>query len=209
MRPVIIDLEASSLNKGFPIEVGWVEVDEDNRLRGQAHLIRPTDEWLQDFVWDRGAQAIHGIRLDLLQEMGLAPIEVVQKLGRNLGDAIAFTDNPIADGHWLGLLYAAAGHPMRLRLADVELAYNVFRKQEHQNPGEREAAKQDASRRYIAAEQLANKLAPITHAALANALHHAAFYLLLRPGGDSLDAVDALILEMELVFSTQRKFNGA
>ncbi|MBI5119433.1 MAG: hypothetical protein HZA67_00395 [Rhodospirillales bacterium] len=58
MRPVLIDLEASSLNKDFPIKVGWVEADEDNRLKGQAHLIRPADEWLQSFIWDRGAQVV-------------------------------------------------------------------------------------------------------------------------------------------------------
>lgn len=121
--------------QGFSIEVGWVEVDEDedNRLRGEAQLIRPTDEWLQNFVWDRGAQAVHGIGLNLLQEMGLAPLDVVQMLERGLGDAVVFTDNPIADGHWLRLLYAAADRPMRLKLADVELAYDVFRKQE--SPG--------------------------------------------------------------------------
>jgi hypothetical protein len=46
--------------------------------------------------------------------MGLAPLDVVQKLERSLGDAIVFTDNPIADGHWLGGLNVAAGRPMRL-----------------------------------------------------------------------------------------------
>lgn len=66
-----------------------------------------------NFVWDRGAQTVHGIGLDLLQEMGLAPLDVVRKQEHSLGDAVVFTDSPIADGHWLGLLYAAADHPQR------------------------------------------------------------------------------------------------
>ncbi|MBF0169446.1 MAG: hypothetical protein HQL45_17720 [Alphaproteobacteria bacterium] len=91
--------------------------------------------------------------------------------------------------------------------ADVELAYDVFRKQEHQSPGERKAAMKDASQQYIAAEQLACNLAPITHSALADALHHAVFYLLLRPGGDRPDAVETMKREIEkvMVFATSAK----
>ena len=33
--PIFIDLEASALENGYPIEVGWVAVDEDNRTLGE------------------------------------------------------------------------------------------------------------------------------------------------------------------------------
>ncbi|MBF0268785.1 MAG: hypothetical protein HQL44_09340 [Alphaproteobacteria bacterium] len=195
--PVFIDLEASALENGYPIEVGWVAVDEGNRFSGKSFLIRTDPHWLKSCAWDYAAEAAHGISQALLNEKGLPPADVARLIDSAIEAGPAFTDNPGADGHWLRILFSATDIAMRLRLADVELVYNVFRKQEAQTPGEQQKAIEGASLRYLRAEQLANQLAPRTHRALDDALHLAAFFVLCQPEEPDIESLRREIAKVQ------------
>ena len=56
--PLILDVEASALEGGYPIEIG---IADPGRRGVQAWLIRPHASWAWD-RWDAGSQKIHGLR---------------------------------------------------------------------------------------------------------------------------------------------------
>lgn len=63
---IFIDLEASSLHDGYPIEVAWCA--EDLSV-GASYLIHPAD-WPHWLSWDPGAEALHGLSADALERDG-------------------------------------------------------------------------------------------------------------------------------------------
>lgn len=98
---IFLDVEASSLKNGFPLEVAWCSADV---LRGASYLIRPEPGWLDRYHWSTEAESIHGLSLDRLRAEGLAAAEVMARLCEDLRDCRVHSDNPRFDGGWLRLL---------------------------------------------------------------------------------------------------------
>jgi hypothetical protein len=115
-----LDFEASSLDAaGYPIEVGIVEVSTNLTL---SWLIRPTAEWRERGVWDKAAQAVHGITPAELETRGITPAEVTQALSDKLIGKRVLSDHPDFDTRWLWQLYKAAGAGApRFEIGDVEI----------------------------------------------------------------------------------------
>jgi hypothetical protein len=110
MLPAIIDIEASGFGRdSYPIEVGVVLPDR----RSFCHIIRPAAHWT---MWDKGAEAVHGISRRLLLEKGRPPAEVADTLNRLLGGRTLYTDAWGHDISWIGKLYELAGLPQRFTL---------------------------------------------------------------------------------------------
>lgn len=104
-RPTLfIDVEASSLQDGFPVEVAWCSAD---LTRGATYLIRPDDAWLETLDWSEEAESMHGLTLDRLTTEGRAAADVAERLAADLGGQRVESDNPRADAAWLGMLYDA------------------------------------------------------------------------------------------------------
>lgn len=109
-----IDLEASGLSAAsWPIEVGWCFAGR----APETMLIRPVEEW-PDAAWEEKAEALHGIRRDLLQSDGVAPSHVCARMNAALAGAAVYSDAPDWDGFWLYRLFAAAGEKQAFALAD-------------------------------------------------------------------------------------------
>lgn len=96
-----LDVEASSLRHGFPLEVGWCSAD---LLHGASFLIRPLPHWLDGYRWSREAEDMHGLTVDRLEREGLRPEEVVERLVADLNGFRVCSDNPAFDDGWLRLL---------------------------------------------------------------------------------------------------------
>ena len=62
--PIFLDLEASGLSDGFPIEVGWSWC-QGGKVMMEACLIKPVQKWLDDFDtrWSLESERVHGILL--------------------------------------------------------------------------------------------------------------------------------------------------
>lgn len=95
-----VDLEASSLLNGFPIEVGWAR--DDGHVG--AILIKPHPEWLSDLAWDPNAEHIHGLSRELLLSHGTPIDDVVDTLNAALAGCRCISDSPSNDWRWLSLL---------------------------------------------------------------------------------------------------------
>ena len=101
--PLILDIEASALENGYPIEVGIADAG-----RGTVHawLIRPHASWAWE-AWNPASAKIHGLtKVDL--ERGDNVLTVAQGVLRAVGGRSLATDNPEFDGFWLGRLFEAA-----------------------------------------------------------------------------------------------------
>lgn len=101
--PLILDIEASALENGFPIEIGIADAGQ-----GTVHawLIRPYAGWAWD-RWDSASERIHGLsRVDL--DRGDDVRTVVQGVLHAAGGRKLATDNPEFDGFWLSKLFEAA-----------------------------------------------------------------------------------------------------
>lgn len=121
-----LDFEASSLMKGsFPVEVAWV--DEDGQA--ESHLIRPAPEWLTlddgRPEWSPESERLHGIPFADLLADGVDHGRVARRAEEVLGrlQAMAFSDNPRSDGHWLDMLLRAGGVRRSVPVTDVRLLY--------------------------------------------------------------------------------------
>lgn len=101
--PLILDVEASALEHGFPIEIG---IADPGQGTVHAWLVRPHASWAWD-AWNPASEKIHGLkksdldRGDDVQTVAQAILRVVD--GRSLA-----TDNPEFDGFWLSKLFEAA-----------------------------------------------------------------------------------------------------
>ena len=105
---IYLDVEASGLIEGFPIEVGWCSHD---LRRGWTGLIRPTDNWLEHCVWSSESEDIHGLSKQALAQYGQDVGSVAERLNADLAGLDVLTDSPGTDGYWLRLLFTEADVP--------------------------------------------------------------------------------------------------
>ena len=99
--PVIIDVESSGFGKGgYPIEVGLVLPD------GSPHcyLVTPQRTWT---LWDKDAEALHGISRDVLDRHGRPAREVAERLNALLWEKTVYSDAWAFDMPWLAKLFDA------------------------------------------------------------------------------------------------------
>lgn len=105
MTWLIIDVEASGLERSYPIEVAIADV---NAGVVRAWLIKPTPAWTSDLVWSLESERLHGLSQALLgqhgQEAGAVAAEIVAFVGRRA----LLSDNPPFDKAWLEILFAGA-----------------------------------------------------------------------------------------------------
>ena len=122
-----VDFEASSLQRGFPIEVAWVDQDG----QGESYLIRPADAWLNPpdgmCEWSPASERVHGISQATLLGEGVPHGRVAARAAEALSPShvMACSDAPGFDGHWLGMLLGAAGIRRTVRLVDVHHLYGL------------------------------------------------------------------------------------
>ena len=101
--PLILDIEASALENGFPIEIG---IAHPSQGAVHAWLIRPHASWAWD-AWNPASEKIHGLsRTDLAR--GGDVFTVAREILRAVGGRPLATDNPQFDGFWLSKLFEAA-----------------------------------------------------------------------------------------------------
>lgn len=123
---IFIDLEASSLHNGYPIEVGWAIV-RDFKVTAESWLIRPVEEWItQDWCWSADAQNVHGIKMSNLLSLGRPVTEIKARMTSLFKGKVLFSDAVGFDFNWLIALYhadAPEGPALPFRLADVSQAF--------------------------------------------------------------------------------------
>ncbi len=93
-----IDFEASALENGYPIEVGYARSDG----RVGAFLIKPRMEW-NTLSWSVASEHIHRLPLTLLDQ-GTDAGEVCARLNVELQGCACFSDAPAFDWRWLAML---------------------------------------------------------------------------------------------------------
>lgn len=116
-----IDFEASSLENGYPIEVGlcrWQSPQDP--LEGWGSLIRPTAKWLEDFAWNVQSAAVHGIDFAELNS-GMTPTETIRSLNALLEGHAAFCDGGPFDLGWARTLAAASEVRPEIRIGDWDM----------------------------------------------------------------------------------------
>jgi hypothetical protein len=106
--PVFYDCEASELDEGYIIEIGWAFSDGENVVSAGS-LIRPLPAWNIDDAWSSEAESLHGISLARLREQGRPAEEVARMMNEALVGRELFSDDPAYDVRWLGQLFDAAG----------------------------------------------------------------------------------------------------
>lgn len=123
---IFVDLEASSLIEGYPIEVGWAIV-RDFKVTTESHLIRPTPNWyFDDFRWSTDSEAVHGIARGNLLDHGELPANVAARMTELFSNKILYSDAPSYDFAWIVELYHAAfkdHSAVPFKLADVSGLY--------------------------------------------------------------------------------------
>lgn len=113
IQPAIIDIEASGFGRGsYPIEIGYYLPD------GQAYctLIQPAADWQH---WDESAEAVHGIRRDILLAKGRPALDVCHDLNRQLRGQYVYCDAWSYDYVWLSRLYDAVDMVPAFQLKDL------------------------------------------------------------------------------------------
>lgn len=103
---ICIDFEASSLENGYPIEVGVSDAATGNAI---AWLIRPPAAWLTERIWSPASEAVHGIGRAQLEAEGAEPAVVCTALEPHIIGKKLVSDNPPFDRRWLDLLLGAGG----------------------------------------------------------------------------------------------------
>lgn len=109
---IFIDIEASALDGGYPIEVGWAVLPEDPvaPITSGGLLIRPPDDWLSGLTWSPDSQMVHGIALADLLALGLPAGSVAARLHAVFAEAeVVWSDEgAMWDREWLDVLFAAS-----------------------------------------------------------------------------------------------------
>jgi hypothetical protein len=100
----VIDIEASGLVDGYPIEIGWAR--EDGHVG--AVLLRPPQMWTDDLRWTVEAEQIHGLSREILDKHGVGPSAAYEKMNAELLSCRCFSDAPAFDWGWLALLIEIA-----------------------------------------------------------------------------------------------------
>lgn len=113
IQPAVIDIEASGFGRGsYPIEVGYYLPDG----RAYCTLIQPEADWVH---WDESAEAVHGIRRELLVSKGKPASEVCRELNERLHDQLVYCDAWSYDYVWLSRLYDAGNMVPAFKLRDL------------------------------------------------------------------------------------------
>lgn len=113
----IIDFEASALKRpSFPIQVAVIKTN------GETYdaFIRPTENWLDNYVWDVKSEEIHRIPLAKLFELGKEVDVVARELNEFLGGEPVFCDGGEYDVNWANELYNASTESRRFDIFDVQ-----------------------------------------------------------------------------------------
>jgi hypothetical protein len=176
MSIVFFDLEASSLVEGFPIEVGWAWV-QDDEVRSEGHLIRPSWQWLEMKSWDPAAEALHGISRDMLKAEGKSCAEVAARMNEALAGRGLVSDSPSADTRWLWQMLDEAGTTPTFQIANLSADALIVAAAEKLGILDLE---------YTWVEKETARLAPRTHRAAADAAYWATFFSLLQHGQEEL-----------------------
>lgn len=157
-----IDVEASALENGYPIEVGWAIYDPTSGdIATESHLIL-YPPWLEALNWEPSAQGVHGITQDELRSTG-KPVEFVAERMNEAIPGTAFSDCVEFDQAWIDHVFSAAGSERKFRILDVSVPF---------------ARPPVTALGYAHAEQHVHRLAPRTHRAGDDALHWAVMYQL-------------------------------
>ncbi|MAB13277.1 hypothetical protein FHS78_001856 [Parvibaculum indicum] len=119
MKITVIDFEAAGM-ESYPIEFGWATVDIDaQEISVDSFLIRPTEDWLQNWEWTSEAELLHGLRLRDLMDKGINVETAVQRIDERFGDTPLYSDAPSFEKFWMKTLYEAAGTPRPNRTGDI------------------------------------------------------------------------------------------
>ncbi len=116
-NPIILDIEASGFGKGsYPIEIGFALPDKS----AHCYLVTPQEDWTH---WNLGAEEVHGISRDILQEKGQAVDEIAEQLNLYLGNKTVYSDGWGYDLSWISLLFDAANTSMNFH---IETLYSLL-----------------------------------------------------------------------------------
>jgi hypothetical protein len=105
--PVFYDCEASELDQGYIIEIGWAFSDGEDFVSAGS-LVRPPAAWNIDDAWTSQAESLHGVSLARLRDQGRPVEDVVRMMNEALAGRVLFSDDPAYDVRWLGQLFDAA-----------------------------------------------------------------------------------------------------
>jgi len=151
-RIVIVDFEGSCSpgdgRRSYPVEVA-AGLPETGEIR--IWLIKPERDWLDAWHWYYEAEQLHRLTRDHLLAHGLPRAQVARELSAFLGDREVVSDNPTAEGYWLGVLL---GEDQPKRVGSLVRLYATI-----MGGGDRGQAA------YQQAEALAWRQAPPTHRA--------------------------------------------
>jgi hypothetical protein len=107
MRIAFVDIEASALDSGYPIEVGYARADGTVG----AVLIKPRLEW-RALTWSAESERIHRLSRSVLDQ-GQSAETALGALNEALSDYACFSDAPAFDWPWLKMLDPE--QPLRFR----------------------------------------------------------------------------------------------
>ena len=114
LRPNIIDFEASGFGvNSYPIEVG-VSLGTGQKY---CALIQPAHDWL---YWDKDAEKIHGLCLDVVREQGKPIITVAEELNAFLEGKTVYSDGWVVDKPWLLRIFYQSGLTPSFFLSSLE-----------------------------------------------------------------------------------------
>lgn len=123
---IFVDLEASSLDNGYPIEVGWAIVREF-KVTTESMLIRPSNEWYFDNDrWSHESAAIHKITRSNLLDHGQCIGVVKTRLSTLFAGKTLYSDAHRYDFAWLVTLYHGddpSGPAVPFKLEDLSKVY--------------------------------------------------------------------------------------
>lgn len=108
MSIAFVDIEASALENGFPIEIGWACIDG----KVGAALVRRHLDW-RGLEWSVEAERIHRISFDRL-EAGVSRQEALARVCTELAGYQCFSDAPDYDWGWLAMLSPGQQLPLKL-----------------------------------------------------------------------------------------------
>lgn len=143
MKLLFLDIEASALDNGYPIEIGWAVLDlaassPRDAIAADAFLIRPPHWWRQTMTWSPEAEQVHRIQLEELLTSGLPVDTAVTRLNdvlseRDMDDplgGVLWTDSGATwDREWLSCLYAASiMDPPPIEVEDLDVLVGSFGK---------------------------------------------------------------------------------
>lgn len=107
--PPIIDVEASALDNGYPIEIGLARHNPlSGRISQEAKVIRH-DPWLENGHWSKEAEAIHGITREEIYDTGRPLDEVCSWLNDTLGPRSIVHVGDMKDKMWLSQTFDTVG----------------------------------------------------------------------------------------------------